>query len=186
MKLLKKPAVAVILAVLIVVGSTLISADAKLSRQSAKVVNGFYDGVKYGGIVHPSIASCLSELCDIADQMVVIANNYGLETEELTESTEDLRLSISYQDAFIRLIYSDYSDFNGPLMVLEDALNHTALSDRHSEQMAAISQRISELKADIAASGYNESVSAFLRRNGRFPTWQFANLFEINLPAAFA
>ena len=185
-KFLQKPVVALLLALLIVVGSTLLSADLKLTRQCEKVINGFYDGVKYDGVQHPSIASCLSELCDLAEQMVVIANNYGLETEALTEKTEGLRLSISYRDAFIRLIYSDYSDFNTPLMVLEDALNHTELSDRHSEQMALISEQIAALKSDIASSGYNETVNAFLRRNAHFPTEQLADLLDIDLPELFA
>ena len=63
---------------------------------------------------------------------------------------------------------------------------HKDLSDRHSEQMAGLSQEIAECRSQIDGSGYNESVSTFLRKNNRFPTRQFAELFGITYPAYFA
>ena len=52
--------------------------------------------------------------------------------------------------------------------------------------MADLSQEIAACRAQIDASGYNESVSTFLRRNNRFPTRQFAELFGIAYPVYFA
>ena len=186
MKFLKNPFVAVLLSLLIVVVSTLLSVDLKLSRKAENVVDGFYEGVKISGSVRPSVASSLSDLCDAADQLAVIADNYGLETGPLLEGAADLRLSLNARSSDAHAIYGEYSRFNKALMVLEDALERTDLSDRHSEQFRELEARIAEDRDLIANAGYNESVSAFLRIGNRFPTRQWADMFDIAYPTQFA
>ena len=186
MKLLKNPLVAVLLSLLIVVLSTLLSVDLKLSRKVENVANGFYEGVKVSGSVRPSIASALSDLCDAGDQLAVIADNYGLDTDSLLAGAADLRLSLNARSHDAHAIYGEYSRFNKALMVLEDALARTGLSDRHREQLEDLEETIAYGREAIANAGYNESVSAFLRRCDRFPTRQWADMFGIRYPSQFA
>ena len=56
MKFFKRPAVAVILTVIIVICSSLISVNAKLGSRCDRVIDGFYDGVRYNRENHPAIA----------------------------------------------------------------------------------------------------------------------------------
>ena len=182
MKLLKKPAVAILLVVLLVVGSTLLSADLKLSRACTRVIDGFYDGIKR----QPAAAQAIRSLCDDADQMVIIGDNYGIDTAPLAADTAALRQAVGYDNPDVAAVYAAFSPFYTKLKVLENDLMHTDLSERHKEQMAEYSEDIAQSRARIDSSGYNESVSSFLRKNDRFPTRQFANLFNISYPAYFA
>ena len=49
MDFFKKPAVAVILSLIVIFASTLISVSAKLNNKCDKVTDGFYSGVRYKG-----------------------------------------------------------------------------------------------------------------------------------------
>ena len=186
MKFLKNPFVAVLLSLLIVVVSTLLSVDLKLSRKAENVANGFYAGVRVSGSVRTPVASSLSDLCDAADQLAVIADNYGLDTAPLRDGEDALRLSLGRRNSDAHAVYGEYSRFNQALLVLEDALARTDLSDRHSEQLEDLVDRIANDREEIAVSGYNESVSSFLRRCDRFPTRQWADMFDIAYPSQFA
>ena len=182
MKFFKNPVVAVLLTALLVVGSTLISADAKLSRACTRVIDGFYDGVKR----QPAAAQAIRALCDDAEQMVIIGDNYGIDTSPLAADTAALRQTVGFDNPDIAAVYAAFAPFYTKLKVLENDLVHTDLSERHKEQMAEYSADIAQCRAQIDSSGYNESVSSFLRKNDRFPTRQFANLFNISYPAYFA
>ena len=186
MKFLKNPFVAVLLSLLIVVVSTLLSVDVKLSRKAENVANGFYEGVKVSGSVRTPVASNLGDLCDAADQLAVIADNYGLDTASLREGTDTLRRSLGSRVGDAHTVYGEYSRFNQALLVVEDALERTDLSERHSEQLEDLVERIEDDREDIARSGYNESVSAFLRVGNRFLTRRWAQMFDIAYPTQFA
>ena len=186
MKFLKNPFVAVLLSLLIVVVSTLLSVDLKLSRKAENVANGFYEGVRVSGSVRTPVASSLGDLCDAADQLSVIADNYGLDTASLRGGTDALRLSVGSRASDAHTVYGEYSRFNQALLVVEDALERTDLSERHSEQLEDLQDRIEDDRAAIAASGYNESVSAFLRVGNRFLTRRWAQMFDIAYPTQFA
>ena len=185
-KLFQNPVFAVLLTVLLVISSTLLSADRKLSRSCQRVVDGFYSGIRYDRVKHTAAAQCIRTLCGDAEQMVIIGDNYGIDTAPLAADTATLRQSVAYDNPDIAAVYAAYAPFLTKLMVLENDLSHTGLSERHSEQMKTISQEISQCRAMVDSSGYNESVSTFLRKNSRFPTRQFAELFGITYPAYFA
>ena len=181
-KLFRNPVFAVFLTVLLVVGSTLLSADRKLTRACNRVTDGFYSGVKR----QPAAGQAIRTLCTDAEQMVIIGDNYGIDTAPLSADTSALKQTLAWDNPDIAAVYAAFDPFYTKLKVLENELNQKDLSDRHTEQMAALSQEIAECRAQIDSSGYNESVSTFLRRNNRFPTRQFAGLFGITYPAYFA
>ena len=186
MKFLKKPLVAVLLTVLLVVGSTFLSADRKLSRAALRVTNGFYAGIRYKGQVHESVAQSIRTLCADAEQLVIIGDNYGLDTAPLSTDAAALKQMVSSENQDISGVHAVFEPFYNKLLILVNDLEHTDLSDRHSEQLKACAQEIADCRAKIDASGYNESVTTFLRRNSGFPTRQFADLFGIDYPSYFA
>ena len=186
MKLFKKPAFAVLLVLLLVVSSTLLSADRKLNSSCNKVTDGFYSGFRFNGSLHPSIAGSLKELASISETMSAIGSNYGMETEALSSETAALRKSLAAESRDAEALYAQYDSIYSKLLLLENDLNSSGLSARHSEQMQQLSADLLTVKSDIDQAGYNERVTSFLRENDRFPTRQFANLFHIAFPTYFA
>ena len=186
MQFLKKPLVAIVLTVLLVVGSTFLSADRKLSRSALRVVDGFYDGIRYNRQTHDSVAQCLRTLGADAEPLVIIGDTYGLDTAPLSSDAAALRQIVSSESRNISGVHAVFEPFYNKRLILVNDLEHTDLSDRHSEQLKACAQEIADCRAKIDASGYNESVTTFLRRNSSFPTRQFANLFGIDYPSYFA
>lgn len=109
MEVFKKPWVAVLVSIALVLASTLISAGTKLDRKAAEVTDGFYEGVTYNGYKHPSIYSQLSNLCGAADGIAAIAANNGIDCNELTKASNGLKASISTMHDNISAIYESYS-----------------------------------------------------------------------------
>lgn len=186
MKFFKRPIVAVLITLVLVVGSTLLSAGLKLQRSSEQIVNGFYDGVRYQGEKHAAVAASLRALCGDAEQLAIIGGNYGLETAPLTADTEALRSALSYENTEIGAIYDVFESFYNKLLVLTNELQHRDLSERHQQQLEQLTADVAAQKAAIDSAGYNESVSAFLRKNNRYPAKRFAALFNIPYPVYFA
>ena len=186
MKLLKKPFFAVLLCILLVLCSTLISANIKLSNACTKVVDGFYDGMQYQGETQEGIAADLKELCAVTEDMIVIANNYGIKTADVNTQCQALKAALNARNQDIANVYSIYSQFYSLMKTLENDLHSTGLSQRHTTTMSEYSQQLSAIKTAIDSSGYNESVTVFLEKNDRFPENMVAELVNVQFPAHFA
>lgn len=186
MKFFKKPVSAILIALLIIFGVSSISISVKLSNKCADITEGFYYGIRQKGILYKSIYSCLDKLCALADEVVLVAGNYGIKTTELENSTEELRRHNSYGSEDIDDIYEAYAEFNSQLRAMEHQLSATGLSQRHIELMTNISAQIAQLRADIDMAGYNDSVRDFYKKYDRFPTNLFAEIFNIDYPEYFS
>ncbi len=186
MKVLNKAAVDVLLAIMVVIGSTFLSADLKLSGACAAITDGFYDGLRVDGKKQPSVASSLRTLCDTADELAVIGSQYGHDTSVLTERCSVLKKALASEDRDIGGLYLTYADLYSELRSLESELEKSDLSDRHRDDLTALEKKTDDTRTEIENSGYNVSVGLFLRENDRFPARQFASLFHIVFPAAFA
>ena len=125
MKFLKKPLVAVLLTVLLVVGSTFLSADRKLSRAALRVTNGFYAGIRYKGQVHESVAQSIRTLCADAEQLVIIGDNYGLDTAPLSTDAAALKQMVSSENQDISGVHAVFEPFYNKLLILVNDLEHS-------------------------------------------------------------
>lgn len=186
MDFFKKPAVAVILSLIVIFASTLISVSAKLNNKCDKVTDGFYNGVRYKGENHDAIAEEISSLCAVADEIVPIASNYGIDTSVLSDSNQRLRTLVSSGSRDIGSVYQVYSEFITALKDVETQLHATGLSRRHEEAMSEYSDEISDCVNDINTACYNDTVREFLRKNDKFPTSNWADLFGISFPEYFS
>ncbi|MED9994149.1 MAG: hypothetical protein U0I98_06050 [Oscillospiraceae bacterium] len=186
MDFFKKPAVAVILSLIVIFASTLISVSAKLNNKCDKVTDGFYSGVRYKGENHDAIAEEISSLCAVTDEIVPIASNYGIDTAALSDSSQRLRALVSSGSRDIGSVYQTYSEFITALKDVEAQLHATGLSSRHEEAMSEYSDEIADCVDDINTACYNDSVREFLRKYDKFPTRNWADFLGVSFPEYFS
>lgn len=185
MSFFKKRWVAIVIAVCTVWGSLMLSTDMKFGAECQKITDGFYDGVTFNGYAHPSIASHLRNIAGYADGVVTIANRYEIDAEELSNATEDLKLGLSYSRGDESYIYYCYDELLGELRAVEAELYDAELSERDKSGFEQYVSNIAGAQKSIEESGYNESVSEFMRENGRGLAYELAMLADVDLPEYF-
>lgn len=187
MNFFKKPRVALVLTVLLVWLATSVSIGAKLGNKCRDISNGFYDGVKIDGVDYAPVYDSVRELCYVSNDMIVIAKNYGIDTEELYYAQDGVESAISYSQDDIAYIGWCYDDFIEQLRLMENQLHSTGLSQRHTTAMEEYSQQISAETAAIEqnAAAYNETVKQFMRQYDKFPTDFWVEVTGISFPGYF-
>ena len=187
MNFFKRPFVAVLLTVLIVVCSTLVSINVKLESKCGAVSDIFYEGVRISGVEYPAMAEPMKQLCALTDDIILIANNYGIDTGELSQRLDVLELAMQYSADDVNYIGSCYGDYFKSLRSVENQLQSTGLSERHQAAMDEYSARIETCSATIAqgAAGYNEKVRSFLKSYDKFPTSFWADVTGAWFPDYF-
>lgn len=184
MKLLKNPVIAVLLAVIIVLSSTFLSARIKLEKASDKITDGFYQGVVYNGYKRKSISSQLKNYSGAVSGLVSIANNYGIATEEASALNGELLSSLSEAQSDISSIYRYYSSLDTAVSALERELSDAELNERDAEGVKQYTGTIDGANSVIAESGYNESVYKYTSGRGALEKF-FATLTGTQLPEVF-
>lgn len=185
MSFFKKRGIAWLLAVIMVTTATTTSVDAKFGRKVEDVIAGFYDGVYADGYQQRGIGSHLSNICAYADSIGIIADNYGLNTEELDYSTDSLKLAMTYSREDISYIYRCYVDLLKELDVLVYQLRQAELNERDSSSLEQYVSSLDGAKSAIESSAYNASVREFLRKYDHFPADFMAELAEVQMPEYF-
>ena len=185
MKALKNPVVAVILAIIMIVASTLLSAGVKLGKETQKITDGFYDGVEYDGYNHTSIYSQLGNICGAADGIVAVASRYDIDCSNVSYASGDLKSSLSTMHNEISSIYSLYDDLCTALNSIYNDLDGVELSSRDSEGIDAYKDTITNAQRVIGSAGYNESVRTYINSLG-FPANLFVKLCNVDTPEYFA
>lgn len=180
MKFLKNPVVAVLLSLIIIIASSAISIDVKLSNRAGKVINRFYDG---NGM--KSIGVLLDELCRLSDDLAPLADNYGLDTDTAAAKSRELKQMISRRESDISAVYKVYNELSNSSQNILTSLESMSLSERHTQMVSTYSDEFAEIKNGIESSGYNVSVRKFLKSYGKFPARNFAELFSVTYPAYF-
>lgn len=188
MKFFKKPSVALVSAILVVYISTMASVNIKLTDKCIDVTDGFYDGVRVGGVDYPAVYDSVKELCSVSDEITVIAKNYGINTDELYYAQDGLESAVAYSGDDISYIGWCYDDFIQQLKLVENQLLSTGLSQRHTDAMVEYSVQIREAieAAETNGAAYNETVREFIREYDRFPTSMWANLTDTYFPGYFS
>lgn len=185
MKNLKKPVIACILSAIIVLSSTFISADIKLSRASDKVTEGFYRGVEFGGYKRKSVSSQLENICGAVSGLMTIAKNQGLDTAGISSLNAELSSCLSAKSYDISSVYSSYSSLRSSLEPLLDTLSAADLSKRDEKGAKDYMVTIMGAEKVIEESGYNESVQDFIDSMSVFPTDFFFSVTGTALPEKF-
>lgn len=177
--------VAVLVAIFTVFFSMMLSTDIKFDAECQRITAGFYDGVEFNGYKHPSIASHLRNIAGYADGIVTIANRYELDSDELSSVNEDLKLALSYSRGDESYIYFCYDELLGELRVIEAELYDKELSERDESGLDQYVESITGAQSAIEESGYNESVSEFMREKCTGLAYDLAYLTSVDLPDYF-
>ena len=187
MNFFKRPFVAVVLSALIVVCSTLVSVSVKLESKCDGVNDIFYEGVRISGVEYPAMAEPMKQLCALTDDIILIANNYGIDTGELSQRLDDLELAMQYSADDVSYIGSCYGEYFKALRTVENQLQSTGLSERHQAAMDEYSAQIETCSETIdqGAKGYNEKVRSFLKSYDKFPTSFWADVTGTWFPGYF-
>lgn len=186
MSFFKRRWVAVVIAACTVWASMLLSTDIKFGAKCSEVTDGFYNGVYYNGYTHPSIASHLRNITGYADGIATIAKRYDIDTEELLDSSSDLKLMLSYSRGDESYIHYCYDELLGTLRAVEGELEDAQLSDRDKSGLEQYMSSISGAQKSIEEAGYNDSVSRFLRDYDHFPTNLLADMAGVEMPEYFS
>lgn len=185
MNTLKKPAVAIILSIALVIGSTLLSGSAKLKKDIQQVTDGFYNGVTYDGYTHPSIYSQLNNIIGAVDGMCAIAENNGYNANELSNASYYLKSNLSTMHDYISSIYWSYSELCDALTSFKPKIDSMELNERDSEGMEKYLETISNAQRVIENAGYNESVRNYKNAMG-IPAEFIADICDVYEPEYFA
>ena len=185
MKVLKNPVFAVFFAVLLVISSSLISSGMKLDKECRKVTDGFYQGVKYDGYKHSAIYTQLKNICGAASGLVTVADNYGIDTREVSEREAELSAAVSDTHGGISSICKKYAALSEALTRLERELDGVTLSSRDEDGFELYVSTIENAGGVIDSSGYNESVHSYI---SGCDAWKrmFISLTNTHLPELFA
>ena len=184
MKLFKNPVFAVALAIVVVIASTLINTNVKFGRKCRTVTDAFYGSSITRGTPELAIADALELICTDAESLAVVADSCGTDAKAVRENVNSLRHSLQFQNMF--LIRSSYADLRSSLTTMIGQLAQADLDANNAETVSRCSSSISEAQDAIAASGYNDTVRAFLRRYDHFPTNLLARLAGVRMPETFA
>lgn len=174
--MLKKPVVAVILCVLIVISSTVISVHTRLDPQCRAVSDIFTSA--------DGIASQLTASCDAANGIIQLADKYQADSTATSGAVTRLREALGYEGP--SSLYQRYQSMNTELYSLNVALKQQDLSDRDSQLLDSLNAELKTAQENIADNSYNLAVSSFLHDRLGTVSVEIARICGVNLPEQFA
>ena len=182
-KFLSNPAVAMVIAVIVVIGSILINTRVKLGSQCDVLNAYFYET----GTEEVSVAGSLRSFCNAVEQILILGEKYDLndleETQLCVDNIRDALRSHSYDTG---TIYKNYDQLLKNTFSIESSLARTSLSPEDKSSYDSAQHNAAEAKAAIDSSSYNDSARRFLKKNTRFPTPQLAAVTGVQMPELFA
>lgn len=183
MSLLSKKPIAILVAVLIILGSTMTGARLSLEKESRQIEELFYSGVDVDGYVHPSIYSQIQKRSEAANGLLSVGRSYELaaECEDLSQAREDLGYSGSVSGYY----YND-TELEKAFDALKTELDKCSLSERDAKAVETYASTFKNAGNVIANSGYNEAVREFYRDViYQFPAeWFYLNT-NVDTPSYF-
>ena len=183
MKFFKNPAVLLILSLLLIVSSTVFSTRVKLGGKCDDVTDIFYTDTAE----QRSIATLLREIVTQSTSLSLIAQDYGIDTEDFDQQADWLEWALRSERGSERYIYVEYSELLKAFTALRRQLDSAALTQSDQAMVNAAENLID---ADIAqitelSSVYNNAVRSFNRRYDRFPATFMASFSGVDMPEEF-
>ncbi len=172
MKFFKKPVVAVLLCLIVVIAAPLLNTRIKLGRQCEKLNERFYSS---------GIADKLEALHVEADALAALAEANGLNADALRGASADLQDALSQRSSNAGQLHRYYD-------ALRSQISATAaqLSEKKVAGADTVLLRIQNLQDDIASSSYNAEVRSFRTRYKSRFTHLMASLAGVHMPEEFA
>lgn len=176
--MLRKPMVAAIICVIVVLLSTVVSVRTKLGPKCEDVRDSF---TAAGGI-----ADQLETVCDASAGLVNLAESYELADFEAFNSGDlCVALRVAINNSEPSSLKNLYSLLKANMSVIIAELQRADLSEKDEALLAEYSAQLEKAQAAISADPYNSSVKAFLQELGGFSRGM-ARLCGVRLPEQFA
>jgi len=185
MKIFKNRFFALILAVLIIISSSLLSLNIKLNKEFAKISDDFYNGVLVNGQRDLSIHSQLTTIGRIAEDLSAIAGRNGIDVSEFKDSVDYFNHDILVMHDNISYIHYLYEELLDDIMDVGYALTSVDLSTNDEKAAVFALEEILKAKENIEISAYNERVRKYIS-SLPFPMSALADITGAHLPEYFA
>lgn len=181
MKLLKNRAVAVLLAVVVVAGSTFTNALIRMTEECQRIEDGFYTsetGAK-------SIYAYLGSRLDAANGLWTILINHDAEAAASLNQARSGLLD-AYDDRDISDMYDANSDLENAFDEAVSALSGYTLSTLESDALNDYTITFDGAQRMIDQNAYNSGVLEFMRSTyNKFPAVLLASLLGIDAPEMY-
>ena len=182
-KFLSNPVVALILTVIVVIGSTIVNTRVRLGKQCELITEQFYSG--HGSEI--PVADSLRSLCNASEKILLLGMKYDVGDDgDTVKLIELIRDALAARTIHTASVYSDYQALLKSTFSLESDLARMQLSEADDTIYAEAQHAASDAKSQIDISTYNDAVRTFLKVNHRFPTPQIAKMSGVSLPETFA
>ena len=178
MKFFKKRSVALILCVLVVLGSTVLNTRWKLGDDCEELDALFRS--------KDGIAVQLETLQEQADVLASVAEANEIDAAALRSASEEMLEALSQGSYGAAKLYRCYTRLRTELSNIRQALLSAQLSEQHSATANRSLEAIESAKTALSASEYNKQVDSFLSRNGSSFTRLLASIAGVRLPEVFA
>lgn len=185
MKILKKRFFALILAVIIVLGASMVSVHTKLNKEFSQVSDDFYNGVEVNGERDISIHSQLIQIGRVCEDIVAVADRYGIDVGEFKDNVDYFNYDILVMDGNISYIHYLYEELLDDIMEAVTKISSVELSKADEQITVNALENILQAKDNIENSAYNERVRKYIS-SLPFLMDFFANITGAYLPEYFA
>ena len=173
--MLKKPLIAAILSVLIVLASTLVSVHARLDPLCKEYWDEFRSG---------DIHEALLQYCSCSAETLLLAKNYGVDVHEASDCAAALQKAMDKET--LSGVYARYQRLNQALSGAKASLLRADLSEADRQALDRLDKALTAAQKKIADCDYNSRVAHFLRKElGSFSCF-VARLCGVRLPEQFA
>ena len=186
MAFFKKPIGAFLVSLALVLVATLVTVNVKLGNRCQDVTDGFYTGVLYNGTEENSISDQLDTLLILADELEIVAENYDVDIEPLSDARDDMQYGIIYSRNDISYLYYTYDELITSIRQLFSQLSSADMSQKDAQAAQEIMDDVSSAQEIIRQSDYNESVREYLLKYERFPTYIMGEFADVDVPQYFS
>ena len=192
MKWYKRTGLAVLLAAVAVISSTLLSTHIKFGDRCSELTDGFYYGYtadeSVSGEDEEGIAAYISGIMAYAEKMEGLVEKY-----QDSEAERDFRYEINgmknafeYNEKDISYINFCYEDLIKKLHTTGIVLGSSDMSEEDAALLEKYKADISEAEEKIKNSSYNDHVRAFRREYDRFPLSWLEDNYIVDFPDYFS
>lgn len=178
MKFFKNPVVAVLLALVIVLGSTLVNVHVKYGALCRGVTDDFYE--------ENGIADQLSSIRMDAAVLASVAARNGIDAQDLSDAADNLQSALSQTGVGAGRLFRLYDELRVELVSAQQGLLGVALNDTDAKTVSDCLSRIQNAANAISSSPYNDTVRSFLAKYDRFPAHFLGRMANVNIPEVFA
>ena len=165
-----------LLALVLILGSTLLNVHCKFGALCQDVTDGLY--------AEDGIAAQLETIRVETAAIIAVAERNGIDAGSLSEAADELQSVLSQRQFGTGYLFRCYDKLRVELISAEQNLLG-ALSETDLQTVTDCLERIQAAQRLISSSSYNDVVRGFLARYDRFPTRLLAKLAGVRMPAVF-